>query len=192
MNNLNAGKVIKMLEHKRNDVNFMAYKILSIMLSQYETRLEKDLTNESPIVYNARKPIPDLYNKFDLDNLTRSNGKFNIQSRTFYYMTIIQVLDQMVFGINGVNISITKSNSTQNTSLSVPRKLMDEKYELIKILVHNVKPFIDSTRLKKNKKNNNAGNKYPHKNVIINDEIIVPLEKVTLELEDTSQLPTVL
>lgn len=183
---LNGNKVIKALEQKRQDVNFFAYKILSILLNHYETRLEKDPLNLSPITYVSKKSNQDLYNKFDLDQLTRSNGKYTTQSRTFYYMTVVQVLDQLVFGINGVNISISKVNNYSTTQLSIPRKLMDEKYELVKALVRNVKPVMDGNRVKKNKKETKKNN------IIINDEIVIPQQKVTIEIEDNSNLPTVL
>ena len=190
MNNiLNPGKVVKSLEYKRKDVSFMAYKILSIMLSHYEARLEKDPSNNSNITYRNKKQNQDLYNKNDLDQLTRLNAKYMMQGRTYYYMTVVQFLDQFVFGINGVNVNISRHNNVQTTELCVPRKLMDEKYELVKALVHHIKPLIDKTRLKKdktfNKKKNNT-------NVIINDEITVPEQKITIELEDNSKLPTIL
>jgi len=185
--NLNSGKVIKLLENKRRDCMFMTYKILSIMLSQYETRLEKDPSNTSNIVYRNKKQHSDLYNKDDLDRLTRTNAKYLFQGRSFYYMTVVQLLDQLVFGVNGVNITISRNNNMYNTELCVPKKLMDEKYELIKALVHNVKPVIEKGRLKKDKKTRNNNN-----NVIINDEIVVPIQKITMELEDNSNLPTVL
>lgn len=189
--NLNGQKVIKTLEAKRNDINFVAYKILATMLHQYETRLEKDPSNVSDIIYRCKKPNPDLYNRFDLDQLTRSNGKYNLQSRTFYYMTVVQVLDQIAFGINGVNISVMKNNNSHTTNLHVPRKLMDAKYELVKVLVNEVKPIIDKGRMKKNKKENNNNNG-PKKTVIVNDELVVPMQKLSIELEDNSNLPTVL
>lgn len=191
MNNaLNTGKVIKTLEYKRKDVTFMAYKILSIMLSHYETRLEKDPSNNSNIIYRSKKQNSDLYNKNDLDQLTRFNAKYIMQGRTFYYMTVVQFLDQLVFGINGVNVNISRHNNINSTELCVPRKLMDEKYELVKVLVHHVKPLVDKSRLKKDKnfkKKNNTNT-----NVIINDEITVPEQKITIEIEDNSKLPTIL
>lgn len=187
-NNNNANKINKILESKRNDVNFTAFKILSILLTNYESRLEKDPSNKSNIVYNSKKPNTDLYNQFDLNSSVRSGAKYVYNGRSFYYCTVVQLLEQLVFGVNGVTIEIVKGGNSNIHRISIPFTSMEEKHELIKAFVQHVSPVIKSKRLKKNNKKYNS-----KKVIILNEEVIVPEQKIDIQLEDNSgDLPTVL
>lgn len=187
----NNGKINQILESKRNDVNFTTFKILSILLSNYESRMEKDPTNTTNIIYKSKKPNPDLYNQFDLNSTVRSGAKYMYNGRPFYYSTVVQMLEQLVFGVRGVIIEITTGGNNNIHRLSIPHSLMTDKLELIRALVIHVRPIIKSKRLAKNKN----GGKKNKKTIILNEELIVPDTKkvIQLELEDTSEeLTTVL
>ena len=180
---INANKINKILESKRRDVNFTSFKILSILLTNYENRLEKDPSNTSNIVYNSKKQNQDMYNQNDLNSTVRSGAKYLFQGRAFYYTTVVQFLEQLVFGINSITIEITRGNNTNIHRLSIPFEVMKNKYDLIKMLVQNIKPLLDSKRTKKNKKLD--------KKIILNEELIVPDQKISIELENNT-LPTIL
>jgi hypothetical protein len=172
-------KITKILDNKRKDINFMSYKILSILLSNYESRLENDPSNKNNIVYKSNKMNMDLYNQLDLNANVRYGAKYVFQGKQYYYNTIVQFLEQLVFGPNTIIIEIMKSNNVNIHKLSVTFNMMEEKYELIKAIVTHIFPIIKSTRIKKNN----------NKKIILNEEVIIPDTK----LEDNSEgLTTVL
>lgn len=145
---MNNSAVIKKLNRKRNEVNFYSFKVLAIMLNNFENRKDDSLS----VTYDSRKYNQDLYNNYDLNNITRSNAKLTIQGKMYYYLTVVQTLETLVFGPNAITIIVTKNNKGSVHRLSVTNEVMKANYDLIKSYVENIKPIIDSLHIKKSKK----------------------------------------
>lgn len=168
MRNNDIKKVADKLESKRGYVNYMSYKILSQMVNNYEKKLEESdgekKSTTKIIFYDSNKYSTDLYSNQDLSNFIKNNARVKILMRDYYYNSVVQNLEQLVFGVNSINIEVFKNGKMPVHRLSVSYKTMQDKYPLAKALVTNIMPLI-------------VVHKKEHKNKIVRNTDLLILEE---------------